>query len=88
MNRIAAIANRIKKEKCIVADIGSDHAFLALILLKNKKVGKIYNIEINEKPLNVSINNTKEYIKTKNQQYNSYVLQLIFFNFSQFNKRL
>lgn len=65
MNRINAIAKRIKKKECIVADVGSDHAFLALILLKNKKVGKIYNIEINEKPLNVSINNTKEYIKTK-----------------------
>lgn len=65
MNRINAIARRIKKKECIVADIGSDHAFLALTLLKNKNVGKIYNIEINEKPLNVSINNTKQYIKTK-----------------------
>ena len=65
MNRINAIARRIKKKECIVADIGSDHAFLALTLLKNKNVDKIYNIEINEKPLNVSINNTKPYIKTK-----------------------
>ena len=65
MNRINAIAKRIKKKECIVADIGSDHAFLALTLLKTKNVGKIYNIEINEKPLNISINNTKRYIKTK-----------------------
>ena len=64
MNRIAAIANRIKKEKCIVADIGSDHAFLALEILKNKKVNKIYNIEINQKPLNMSINNTRKYTAT------------------------
>jgi len=64
MNRIAAIANRIKKEKCIVADIGSDHAFLALEILKNKKVNKIYNIEINQKPLNMSINNTRKYATT------------------------
>ncbi len=62
MNRIVAIANRIKKEKCIVADIGSDHAFLALELLKHKKVNKIYNIEINQKPLNTSINNTRKYV--------------------------
>ena len=65
MNRIKAIVKRIKKKECIVADIGSDHAFLALALLKNKIVSKIYNVEINEKPLNISINNTKQYIKTK-----------------------
>lgn len=65
MNRINEIVKRIKKKECIVADIGSDHAFLALTLLKTKNIGKIYNIEINEKPLKVSINNTKRYIKTK-----------------------
>ena len=65
MNRINAIVKRIKKKECIVADIGSDHAFLALSLLKNKNLGKIYNIEINEKPLNITINNTKQYAKTK-----------------------
>ena len=65
MNRINEIAKQIKKKKCIVADIGSDHAFLALELLKTKKVSKIYNVEINQKPLNVSINNTKKYAITK-----------------------
>ena len=65
MNRIDAIVKRIKRKKCIVADIGSDHAFLALSLLKSKNIGKIFNVEINKKPLNNSINNTKQYAKTK-----------------------
>ena len=65
MNRIDAIVKRIKRKKCIVADIGSDHAFLALSLLKSKNIGKIFNVEINKKPLNTSINNTKRYAKTK-----------------------
>ena len=65
MNRINEIVKQIKKKKCIVADIGSDHAFLALELLKLKIVNRIYNVEINQKPLNASINNTEEYASSK-----------------------
>ena len=59
MKRINCIASLIQNKKALVADIGSDHAFLAIQLLKNKQVKTVYNIEINQKPLDTGIRNLK-----------------------------
>jgi len=64
MNRIDEIIKQITKKQCVVADIGSDHAFVALKLLEKDCVKIIYNVEINEIPLQNSINNTAPYLKT------------------------
>lgn len=57
--RINEIAKLIKRNS-VVIDVGSDHAQLAISLLKDKKAKFVYNIEINEKPLENTINNLKE----------------------------
>ena len=59
MKRINYIASLIQNKKAIVADIGSDHAFLAVTLLKNKQAKTVYNIELNQKPLETGIKNLK-----------------------------
>lgn len=60
MNKISCIANFIEKCQCVY-DVGSDHAHLALFLLKSKKVKKVVNIELNTKPLTHGMYNlTKE----------------------------
>ena len=66
MKRINCIANLIHDPKALVADIGSDHAFLAIRLLKNKQAKTVYNIEINQKPLDAGIKNLKANFVFKN----------------------
>ena len=59
MSRLDFIASLIDNKQALVADIGSDHAFLAVKLLKNKQVKTVSNIEINQKPLEAGIKNLK-----------------------------
>ena len=69
MKRISYIANLIKSNSNYVMDVGSDHAYLAIELLKQNKVKFVYNIEINELPLQQGIKNLKKHNlldKTKN----------------------
>ena len=66
MKRLDCIASLINNKKAIVADIGSDHAFLAVKLLKNKQVKTVYNIELNQKPLDNGIRNLKANFVYKN----------------------
>jgi tRNA (adenine22-N1)-methyltransferase len=54
--RIKAITKLIKKNS-IVADIGSDHAILAIGLLKKHIANHVYNVEINVAPLHNTISN-------------------------------
>lgn len=49
--KISAIASLINKDSTI-ADIGCDHSYLSLILLKQQKINFAYNIDINVGPLN------------------------------------
>jgi len=56
--RLELIASYVKKDN-IVADIGTDHAFLPIYLAQNGIAKKIYASDINEKPLE----NAKKYIK-------------------------
>lgn len=49
-NRLKAVYDAIK-DSDIVADIGTDHALLAIELVKANKVKKAYACDINEKPL-------------------------------------
>ncbi|MCF0217748.1 MAG: SAM-dependent methyltransferase [Malacoplasma sp.] len=58
MIRLQAIANLIENAKNVV-DIGSDHAFLSLLLIKQKRAQIVYNIEKNKSPYEVSVKNTK-----------------------------
>lgn len=59
MNRIKSIVDLINDKECIVADIGSDHAFLSINLLEQNRCKFVYNIELNQKPLNNTIQNIK-----------------------------
>jgi tRNA (adenine22-N1)-methyltransferase len=54
--RISRIINRIITNG-IVVDVGSDHAQLAIQLLTEQKAKHVYNIEINPKPLEITIKN-------------------------------
>lgn len=49
--RLKTIYNWIKQGANHVVDIGADHAFLSINLIKNNKVKSVSNIEINELPL-------------------------------------
>lgn len=51
MKRIKTIANLIHRCHCVY-DIGSDHAFLAILILKNKIANHVVNIENKINPLN------------------------------------
>ena len=70
------INNRLKKiayyveDKDNFIDVGCDHAFLSIYLVKNKKISKAIASDINIGPLNIATNNIKKYelediIKTK-----------------------
>lgn len=57
--RINFIASLV--DKCnIVLDIGSDHAKISKILIDEKKASRVINVELNDGPLQNSINATKE----------------------------
>lgn len=60
MTRIRAISKRINNQEAIVIDVGSDHAYLAIELLKNHQAKFVYNIEINKHPLINTINNLQK----------------------------
>jgi tRNA (adenine22-N1)-methyltransferase len=55
-NRIDAIIKQIKINGNVI-DIGSDHAQLAIRLLKTKKAMHVYNIELNKQPYLITIKN-------------------------------
>lgn len=61
MKRINYIADLIKSNSNYVMDVGSDHAYLAIELLKQNKVKFVYNVEINELPLQQGIKNLEKY---------------------------
>lgn len=56
--RLQAIYDLIK-ENSAVADIGTDHAFLPIELLKNKKCLKVYACDVNDGPLKIARENIK-----------------------------
>ena len=65
MNRINQITTLINNCQCVY-DVGSDHALLAIALLKNKQTRKVVNIDINYKPLKAGlINLAKKHLTTK-----------------------
>lgn len=65
MNRIKQISNLIEKCQCVY-DVGSDHALLAINLLKSRKVKKVVNIEKNWLPHNSGkANLAKNHLTTK-----------------------
>lgn len=49
--RLKTIYNWIKQGTNHVVDIGADHAFLSINLIKNNRVNLVSNIEVNELPL-------------------------------------
>ena len=65
MNRIKQISNLIEKCQCVY-DVGSDHALLAINLLKARKVKQVVNIEKNWLPHNAGkANLAKNHLTTK-----------------------
>ena len=65
MNRIKQISSLINKCQCVY-DVGSDHALLAIDLLKSKKCKQVVNIEKNWQPHNVGKSNlAKNHLTTK-----------------------
>lgn len=62
MNKINAIGNFIEKCPCVY-DVGSDHAHLAIFLLRNKLAKHVVNVEIKTQPLtNGIINLNKQHL--------------------------
>ncbi|MGL4616879.1 MAG: tRNA (adenine(22)-N(1))-methyltransferase [Mycoplasmoidaceae bacterium] len=57
--RINFIASLVEKSD-VVLDIGSDHAKISKILIDEKKALRVINVELNDGPLQNSINATKE----------------------------
>ncbi len=65
MNRIKQISNLVEKCQCVY-DVGSDHALLAINLLKARKVKQVVNIEKNWLPHNSGkANLAKNHLTTK-----------------------
>ena len=60
-NRIDTIVNLINNKEAVIADVGSDHAFFFFFLLQQHRVKHVYNIEINELPLNNTITNLQKH---------------------------
>ena len=58
--RLEKIASLINKGM-IVADIGTDHAFLPIYLVQNKICDYVIASDINENPLKIAENNIKKY---------------------------
>ncbi len=58
--RLKIIANSIEKCKCL-ADIGSDHAYLPIYLVNNKKAEKAIATDINMGPANISKKRIQKY---------------------------
>ncbi|QBQ07892.1 tRNA: m1A22 methyltransferase [Spiroplasma gladiatoris] len=54
--RLLAITKMISDGE-VVADIGTDHGYIAIYLAKDNKAKKIYATDISEKPLSVAKNN-------------------------------
>jgi tRNA (adenine22-N1)-methyltransferase len=54
--RLLHICNLIKTNGCVI-DVGSDHALVAINLLKRHRCRKVYNIEVSSKPLHNTIKN-------------------------------
>lgn len=57
------------REGVSIADVGTDHAYLPIYLIKNKKISKAVAADINDKPLqtaidNISSNGLSDMIKT------------------------
>jgi tRNA (adenine22-N1)-methyltransferase len=55
-NRIEYITKQIKTSGRVI-DVGSDHAQLAIKLLKERKATYVYNIEINQEPYRNTVHN-------------------------------
>lgn len=61
--RLQAIADLIKKYKQgeILADIGTDHAYLPCYLVENDIINKAYACDIASGPINASIDTIHQY---------------------------
>lgn len=65
--RIERIADMVK-EGMVVADIGTDHALLPILLVKNGKSKKVYACDIAEGPLSIAKENIQKYDMQDNIQ--------------------
>ena len=68
-DRLKKVANCVKKDS-FVADIGCDHAYTAIYLVKNKIAKKVIAMDINKGPLekaksNICNNRLEDYIETR-----------------------
>lgn len=60
MDRIHFLASLFDTKDLVIADIGSDHGYLSIELAQTNPNRHIYNIEINQEPLNNSISNVNK----------------------------
>ena len=60
MKRLEAIIKFINQDD-IVADIGCDHGYLGIYLLKNAKASFVYAGDINQGPLQSAVSNAEKY---------------------------
>lgn len=58
--RLRAIADLVR-EGSVLADVGTDHAFLPIFLLQNDKISSAVAVDINEKPLKIAKEHIEEH---------------------------
>ena len=58
--RLQAIYDLVPQSN-VLADIGSDHAFLPIALVLNGKVTRAYAVEVNEGPYDMTVKNIAKY---------------------------
>lgn len=66
--RLLTIAELLKGANTVV-DVGCDHAYLCIELLKKQYVNYVYNVDINKKPLEQGLLNAKKYLSTSNYEF-------------------
>ncbi|AHI53736.1 tRNA: m1A22 methyltransferase [Spiroplasma sabaudiense Ar-1343] len=59
--RLITVASLINDDDDIIADIGTDHAYLPIYLAKGHKVEYVYASDINKKPFETALQNVKNF---------------------------
>lgn len=64
-DRLKTVADMIKRGN-VVADIGTDHAYLPVYIVKNNITDRVIAMDVRKGPLNKALNNVQQYGVSKN----------------------
>ncbi|MDE5599782.1 MAG: class I SAM-dependent methyltransferase [Ureaplasma sp.] len=66
--RLLTIAELLKGSDKVI-DVGCDHAYLCIELLRKQYVNYVYNVDINQKPLEQGMLNSKKLLSSNNYEF-------------------